>query len=394
MKRIASLVMAMLMVVTTFCGILSVTSTADEVYDACENVVEVTVVASEVAEDGTFDVEWWVKDNSPYGFLMAGFNLRWDDTKVAPVVDRTIEGEDVYFNVSNVQYWLDEANVTKVKRASKAAPALSSQVIVDEEAYEVFVAPTTTKLSVDYASTGLYTLGYGFSMEYFDEIGVDYEAFTMDETKGMLWATGKFQVLEGATGEAVVTAFAGNDAFTTCIDEEKISADGIDTGDSRVTITPATVTLPSAEEPSAVTLVTDDAASIRTNAPAGIRFSGEITATDWTGVTEFGIRLTKGETSLDIPAKVDATGAVIDIAALTEGQTVEFNAVLSGLKEANYAADFTATTYVKYEDSTEEVGNAVVKNAADTAAAALADASAEYTADQKAYLETLAAAAA
>lgn len=400
MKRIASLVMAVLMVVTTFCGILSVTSTADEVYDACTNLAQVTVEA-EVAEDGTIDVKWWVKDNSPYGFYFLGFDLTWDENKVEPVSTYTYEEQDLYINLSNLQYWIDEATSNTIKRKTKSEPAIGSMTVIDYDEWVIYADPGVSNVAIK-RIIGSYSKAAQFSMDYMDEYGIDYTMFEMDETKGLLCAEMKFQVKDGATGDAAfgATTMAGNLAAIDDASDGNYAYENLDdsTKENAVAITTDSVPV-GEEESSAVTLVTKNSengggASIRTAAPAGIRFSGSITATDWTNVTEFGIRVSKGGVSQDIKATVDATGAVIDISALEAGATVNFNAVISGLKEANYAADFTAQAYVKYGDNSEELSESTcVANAAAVATTALNDASATYTEEQKAYLETLAAAA-
>jgi len=366
MKRLISLIMSVLMIATMFCG-FAVTSTA------ADSVANITIEAGEVQEDGTVEIKVWVKDNTPYGVFAFGFYVDYDETKLTPVTYKTATyGMNGFLEVSPMSAYVDFMYSQKAN--TSAAPVIACM-------YDAYKEGRTTKgyyaindeggnfLSLGSSTDAMYGYSMGWSDTYFDTWGVNASSLTIDADKGLLWATAKFTVNDGASGSAEITAIP--EICQLARDDDSSGAHAFDeVAKTRVSATPAYVDLgsdePEAPElPEGITMSVSEDVSIRTADPAGMRFVANVTATDFSVIDEMGVAIVKnGEVpgvgkTLKIPARVDMsgnylhqyiqdeTGAITGfVPGITATGSATYSGVLSNIKDANRSVNFDAYAYV------------------------------------------------
>ncbi|MBQ8696585.1 MAG: hypothetical protein IJ519_02590 [Clostridia bacterium] len=361
MKRIISLIMSVLMIATMFCSLV-VVGNADGTENYATNTVELIDNG-----DGTYTANFWTNDETVIdnpGFFVYGVNICWDEDKLEMIPVANVDGTDYYVDLSNMLYWTDEANVAKIKRATKSAPSVAGQIFLDEENYCLYLEGAIPCFQFKSASSGTYKNPVCIDVAYMEDAGIDTEAFIVDAEKGLLMATCMFQPKAGATGTAsvwtdtfAIAVWDGSDSLTAVPKVGYVTevADSIDLGGA----TEPEITL----EDMGINLAVQDGASIRTADPAGMRFTTIATSTNenvWADVQELGTAIvvngtTPGvDTTLTIPARVNTSGEylqaydsnkVFSDGVTYTGSEITYTGVLSNIKDANKAVEFTAYAY-------------------------------------------------
>ena len=376
MKRILSLIMSVLMIATMFCG-FAVTAD-DSPFTGEGNPFDVTLIPSEVAEDGTFTVEIWVKDNNTtYGFEQLGFTVYWDEDKIAPnttVVKDSTTSKNVpaFIEISGMNSYVDwvysqkGALFTQATIVSAYSSLKTTKPPIKVLGYYATGAEPYNYISVGFGGDADNSYPLTFNQDYIEAWGADSSGLALDAEKGIMWGTASFKVLEGASGDAKVWVIPDTVQLRK---DDYISLYTTPTG-TGVTCTPAVIDCGSDEPevpalPEGITLDVAAEVSARTADPAGLRFVSTATATDWTNVSEMGTAIVKAgtkpgvDTTLVVPARVDYDGDYLqaytktedglydfEAGITTEKASVTYTGVLSNIKDANKDAEFTAYAYI------------------------------------------------
>lgn len=391
MKRIISMVMSILMIMTMFCGVLSVGSVADETFDNAETLMNITLEAGEIQEDGTFTVSVWVQDTTPYGFFSLSFIPTWDGKVIAPlnvdpVIDWTIEDytDRAYWDLAEANNMMSQLHSQyddgPLKQRYKTRAAVVTETGEHEETGGMY--SIGHEIGIAISNTTGYPNAFGYNSSFKTDYVFDTTTFTYDDVKGALWATATFKVIDGASGSTTISASVKQATFAPELKSQE-SVEDLD----RVSVTSDTINLGGEEEPEAsalpdgMTITVDKTASVRTtNDYEGIRFTTSVTVTDtevWNEVAEMGTAIVVsgstptaegfGDTTLKIPARVeyhegkyiqervdnaDGTLTFTDglLADAKAGTEIKFSGVIS--KVANYNMEFDAYAYVKLTDGT------------------------------------------
>ncbi|MCI8590661.1 MAG: hypothetical protein HFE77_08155 [Clostridiales bacterium] len=347
MKKLFSAMLALLMVMMTAAGSFMVVSTAEG------NPAVVTVVASDVRSDGTFDVSIYVKDQTSFGFTDFGIQLDWSTAKIEPVTTRVNE-RPVAFCISDLYRFVSSSQSSKdVYISSKTNNEMQNDAV--KEAY-VFSTAAGSTCRIAFGSNDF---GFCFNQAAVKQSAVDA---AYHETYGLLFGSATFRVKAGASGVASISASvysalrAENDTSTPAYTNVKdLCVSGkteVDVGDgvggqALLTVKPG--------------------ASIRYDSPVGLRFTCSITAEDFSSISEFGTEIKRGNDALKIPAEVYISGDP------NEGGEVIYTGVLSHLKKIHYETDFTARAYAVINGVTVYSESSFTANAKDTAKAVLDD---------------------
>ena len=391
MKRIISFAVSVLMVMTVFCGVLTVGSSAAD----AAGKITFTSVAGPINEDGTFELKVYANDLTDYGFFNIYTRLSFDTDvfDFAPVVitDTSDETYRVVADVSNAY----KAGIAMSKQ--KNGPSLTnvSQITVydsneDEldnaymELQDSFIKNAT--VAYCYATNSKhYPVRYNktYLENYTNPSVYSVNDIEFDENGNMLYATYYLKVKDKNA--------VGTYTFDVSLDDEQSvvannyvkymqTKQDIDwtlaTGKGKSV--PATITLGSSTD---ITTSVADSASIRLNAdknPArcGLRFVGTINVPEakQSDVVDFGIAITdennlNAENKSDVTIGTDGKQVVLKIPAKvnTNGESLRktdgsidwtkaadatFSGVISSIKTTNYSRTFTAKVYYQLSDGT------------------------------------------
>lgn len=396
MKRIISVVMSILMIMTMFCGVLSVGSVADVYEDQMAQLAAYdTLMASSVKiidedpEDNLIDVQLWVKDMSPVGTQINEVYLSWDETKVAPVtLDYTGTSgsyEGVAFDITELKKYIYDSAPDKGWAIGTTHDYVAERRVV-QSAYVTDEDSTVSpfKFSLWGSVTSFSPVDYSYEAIIAAEDY--YEAYyTYTEADGLLWAQSTFEIKEGATGDVVFNSYFGTMAvYLPSAEDNTVASDVyIDVNDGRydydkVDEGSATYKLggeTTSALPEGMTVTVSDEASVRTTTDyTGIRFTTTVTVTDkalWGQVAEMGTVIvrtgdhpsTDGVTKLEIPARVENVyGNYIQdrsdsnstekfetgLNEYAQGlDSIIYTGVLSEVLPQNYSKNFDAYAYIE-----------------------------------------------
>lgn len=351
MKRIISLVMSVLMIMTMFCG-FATTSTAADIPAV---PAEVNVVYEDNG-DGTFEVSWYVDDYTPYGWHRFDMVLVYDDA-CEPVL-KTVGNGSAYFRIWYAYQYFNVKLRSLATKNQIAGTAFNTT--------EVYLANGTNQIAID---TQLLGRGAGWSSDFITNVAEANPAeYAYSDEYGFLMASATFKLKEGETSATI-----GADILTANVALSDQNGDYSGLSD---TITVNSATIKAAEKPNlpaGITLNVEDGASIRTADPAGMRFYADVTADDFFVISEMGVAIVKengvpgSDTTLKIPARVNTSGEYLQyyntddagkktfidgVKADYNGTTVEFTGVLSNIKDTNLDQNFTAYAYVIVDGET------------------------------------------
>lgn len=373
MKRIISFAVSVLMVMTVFCGVLTVGSSAAD----ATGKITFTSVAGPINEDGTFELKVYANDLTDYGFYVINTKLSFDTN----IIDYNTR--DQYVKRIPIKVLGEIDNAYNIVDAISGVSQIFAQSTNDgkkslkyfEDDYES--SRTTSIASVDDGAS----VPFAFNKDrIYDAVDGKFftkemaDCFTYDEDGRCLYAIYYLKIKDmAATGKYDISVSLDyryskiateNSAFV--LDKTCRTA----TADDCASV-PATITLGSSTD---ITASVADSASIRLNADkdptrCGLRFVGNIKVPEakWNDVVDFGIAITdehdndptkvnNEQVVLKIPAKVNTNGESLrktdGSIDWTKAADATFSGVISSLKTTNYGRTFTAKVYYQLSDGT------------------------------------------
>ena len=389
MKRIISFAVSVLMVMTVFCGVLTVGSSAAD----AAGKITFTSVAGPINEDGTFELKVYANDLTDYGFFGLTTIIDFDRDVFEFDTKSEIVGRDTYTYVSDASSLYIASCLM-----SGTEPFLLNLEKLDDKKFVVLNNNTEADYSVSILNTKSKThypikLNKDF-IEQSEKAGYLYtKKFPSFSTSdigyfsdgSVLYATYYLKVKDTTkTGNYSIKVTPDYGGTVVALTDSKYSSTGEGSNwrrfdvDNDAVVVPATITLGSSTD---ITTSVADSASIRLNAdknPArcGLRFVGTINVPEAkrSDVVDFGIAITdennlNAENKSDVTIGTDGKQVVLKIPAKvningeslrktdgnidwTKAANATFSGVISNIKTTNYNRTFTAKVYYQLSNGT------------------------------------------
>ena len=383
MKRIISFAVSVLMVMTVFCGVLTVGSSAAD----ATGKITFTSVAGPINEDGPFELKVYANDLTDYGFFGLTTIIDFDRDVFEFNTQTKKVGRKTYTYVSDTSSFYIASCLM-----SGAEPLFSNIEKIDTKSFAVLKNDTEAEYKVSIANLKNRThFAMKLNKDFIEQAEKEKLLFTdmfpsfdaSDISYGsdgsVLYATYYLKVKDTTkTGNYSINVTLDDGGTVVALtDKSEYSQTGEGTNWRRfdssndIVVVPATITLGSSTD---ITTSVADSASIRLKADkdptrCGLRFVGTINVPEAKqgDVVDFGIAITDENSGaptkenneqvvLKIPAKVNINGESLrktdGSIDWTKAANATFSGVISKIKRTNYGRTFTAKVYYQLRDGT------------------------------------------